>query len=155
MNIGNILFAAHSGLRWLVVLAAVLAIVYFVFGLLTKRSYDRPAGLLMTVFVRSMELQWALGLVLIVVQGLGNATSAQWTHLGIMTVAVIIVHAYMAFRRRPDSVKYAGGLGVIAATLIAVVIGVSALGGNRWSFTPTGMGPADDAPAAEVTESAS
>lgn len=153
----NMLFYAHSGIRWIVILAAIVAIGYFVFGLLTKRAYDRPAGLLLTVFVRSMEIQWLLGLIVLVVQGLDNATPAKWTHLGIMTVALVIAHAYMAFRKRPDNVRYVGGLGVIAVTLVAVVIGVSSLGGNRWSFTPTGMGSsaAEDVPAVEVTESAS
>ncbi|MBE2183099.1 MAG: hypothetical protein IAE89_06720 [Anaerolineae bacterium] len=136
MQFWQILDYAHSGFRWIVMLAAVVALVYMIYGLVTRRAYDRRAGLVMTIFVRCIEIQWLLGLILIVLKAiaLGGFLPAWWGHLILMTVAVVVAHMYMGFKRRPDNIRYVIGLVAIIAVLVLIILGVMALGGSRWGM---------------------
>jgi len=132
----NILFFAHSGIRWLVVLATAVMLIYALIGFLTSRPYDRTAGIVVTIFTRLIEVQWLLGIIVLIAYLLtfGSIGGPQILHFVIMTIAVVAAHAYMGFRRRDDRMKYAGALLAGILTLVIVVIGVSVLGGNRWGM---------------------
>lgn len=134
MEFWQIVFYLHSGVRWIVMLAAVVALIYMIFGLVTRRAYDRNASLLMVIFVRSIEIQWLVGLVLLILYAiaLGSFLPAWWGHLILMTIAVVVAHMFMGFKRRPDSARYVVGIVAIVATLVLVILGVMALGGSRW-----------------------
>jgi hypothetical protein len=131
MSIQTILFQAHSGVRWLVVLATVVAIIAILIGLFQNRPYDGFAKRFMTIFVRSVEIQWLLGLiVLLVMGGVPTGLEYRWGHVALMTVAVVVAHLDMPFRRRPDNVRYMVSLAVIIVTLVIVFAGVAALPGR-------------------------
>jgi uncharacterized membrane protein len=121
----NILYQAHSGLRWLVVLGAVVAFVVLLVGMLQQRPYTKATHRAMVVFSSLVGLQWALGLILIFT--LGTYTGYQWEHAATMTVALIAAHVYTRFKTRPDMVRYQVGLATIVGTALIVFIGVARL----------------------------
>lgn len=125
MDLGTILREAHSGVRWLVVLATLVALVVVLIGWLQSRDYEAFARRFMTVFSSLVGLQWALGLILIIV--LGQFTSYQIEHAVTMTLAVVAAHLYLPFKRRPDSTRYVASLAVILVTLAIVYVGVARL----------------------------
>ncbi len=129
MSIQTILFQAHSGVRWLVVLATVVAIIAILIGLFQNRPYDGFAKRFMTIFVRAVEIQWLLGLIVLIAFGVEGA-GYRWGHAALMTVAVVVAHLDMPFRRRPDNVRYLVSLAVIIVTLVIVFAGVAALPGR-------------------------
>ena len=52
-----IVFYMHSGIRYLVLLVALAALAYLLFGLATKRDFDKLAGALTGAYVGLMDLQ--------------------------------------------------------------------------------------------------
>ena len=67
----EILFKAHSGLRWLVLLVAIISIVAFLLTWL-RQSRDSPADRkLMAAFTGILDLQTLLGIILLLWSGLG------------------------------------------------------------------------------------
>ena len=133
-----VLLAAHSGVRWLLVVAAAVALVMMIYGLAAGRAYSRSSSLPLTIFVRLTELQWVLGLVAILAYAAQTSGAVQhyhWAHLVLMTIAVVTAHLYMGFRRRDDRARHLGGLLAIVVTVIVVIVGVAVLPGNRWDFS--------------------
>lgn len=61
----NILFHAHSGIRYLVVLFGVATIVYAIYGAVTAKPYDRRMRVVAGLFAGSMHVNILLGLGLI------------------------------------------------------------------------------------------
>lgn len=60
------LLHAHSGLRWLVLISLILAIILAFYGWITKKEWksaDSKAGLFLMIF---MDLQFLVGLILYV-----------------------------------------------------------------------------------------
>lgn len=60
----NILFLAHSGLRWLVCLVAVMALIKFLIGWLRGGQFKGMDRGLMSGFSGLMDLQVTLGIIL-------------------------------------------------------------------------------------------
>jgi hypothetical protein len=125
MDFPAILQEVHSGVRWLVVLATVVAIIAILIGLLQRRDYQTFARRWMSIFSSLVGLQWLIGVVLIIVKG--QYLSFQWEHAAIMTVALVVAHLYLAFRRRDDQTRYVASLVVIIVTAIIVFVGVARL----------------------------
>lgn len=130
MNFTDILFYAHSGLRWLVVVAALLALLVNLYTLLSRRIADD--GLVrdtMRLWTISLDVQWLLGLILILVMGV--FTRPQLEHAFANTLAVVVAHAYMAFRKRPNQTRLIANAATIGIALLIIVIAVATVGG--WS----------------------
>ena len=125
-----VLIQAHSGLRWLLIAAALLAL------LVTLRSLRDGAGALnrvvMLVFRIVFMLQWLLGLVLLLVQ---SATSGwpphRLEHALTMTVAVGITHVFGGRRAARPLVS----LLVILVSMGLVVFSISRLP-QGWRLAP-------------------
>lgn len=112
------LISAHSGLRYLVLLALVVALVTFLAGWLRKKPFVRPAPLLLSVVVGLVDLQALLGLVLY----FGGRTAPGIVgHLALMVSAAVALHLVAAVnRRRPQPTRY--GLPLVGVVLAAVLI---------------------------------
>lgn len=121
------LFHAHSGVRWLVVGITVVAFVWLLIGLFKGRAYDKTTHRIMTAFSSLIGAQWLLGIILFLVMDGSMSLSHRWEHAGTMTLALLVAHLHMPFKRRPDSLRYKVGLGVIIAVLVIVYIGVARL----------------------------
>jgi cobalamin synthase len=125
--LSNILFHAHSGLRYLVLLAALLAFGYTLVSALRKRPWDRPGRILLASFVGLLDLQVLLGLVLVFLRPFYPAL---WGHIVMMILAAVVAHiASAVIRRRPPERQnpLTAALGV-AGALILIVGGITAIG---------------------------
>lgn len=65
----DILRFLHSGVRWLVLLVALVNLVYFALGWLQGRHYDWTARRLMSAFGGVISLQWLIGVIFLIVLG--------------------------------------------------------------------------------------
>lgn len=123
----NILFYAHSGLRYLVLLAGLLAFGYTLVSALRDRAWDRPARILIASFVGLLDLQVLLGLVLVFLRAF---YAALWGHLVMMILAAAVAHITSAVNRRRSPERQSqmtAALGV-AGALILIVGGIMAIG---------------------------
>jgi predicted acyltransferase len=121
------LYHAHSGLRYLVLLAGVIAAIYFTVGYFARRPDERLGRVLMGVFVGVLDLQILLGILLV----LGGIYYPMLIgHLSLMVLAAVAAHAAAVLAKRPGDARRAHGLrlmGILVA-LALIVAGVSAIG---------------------------
>ena len=122
----NILFSAHSGLRYLVLLAALAAILALAYSVATGRSI-RTARILANSFAGLLDLQIVLGIGL--VMG-GIYTDAVTGHLMLMLLAAIVTHAAFVVGQQMsnDRREVAIRLGGIVLALVVIAAGIMAIG---------------------------
>jgi hypothetical protein len=144
----NGLYYAHTGLRWLVVLSAVIALGFMLFSLFTNREQDRATRMVMVTFSSLIGLQWVIGMIYYIVLG-GALSEAGFedaynlrnsaVHAAVMTIVLLVAHLYLPFRRRAGTRNYyIVSTVVVASTLVLIFVGVSMLLGDfaaRWSFS--------------------
>ena len=121
----DILFQAHSGLRYLVLVPAAIAFLLFLFGAIGRRPWTPGARGLLTGFLGVLDLQALLGLALIV----GGRRPPGWEeHLAFTVGAVVVAHlAKVVHRRRADTTFVLPFAGVSVA-IVLIVLGIRALG---------------------------
>jgi len=96
-----ILFYAHSGLRYLVLLTGLLVIAYAVYGLASRRPYDRTMRILAAIFTGAIDLTALLGLSYLFV---GTFYPQLGGHIATMVLAVVVAHVVSAvMKRRPPA----------------------------------------------------
>jgi vacuolar-type H+-ATPase subunit I/STV1 len=121
------LFHAHSGLRYLVLLFGVLALLYAVVGVVRKSRYDRPMFILGMGFASLLHLQIVLGLGVLLVRPFYPALLG---HILMMLMAAAAVQIPLSvMKRRPVEERtflpIVVGIGV---GLLFVVGGILAIG---------------------------
>jgi heme A synthase len=132
----QMLFQAHSGLRYLVLLAGVAAALVMAVGLFSRRAaYDRPARTAMAVFAGVLDLQIVLGIVLV---ALGVFYPSLMGHLTMMLLAAVAVHAASVLARKQGDPRRAYSLGLIGAALalLLIVLGIHAIGRGVFQSRP-------------------
>jgi hypothetical protein len=117
----------HSGIRYLVLAAALAAIVAAVVG--WKRAPGTPAGAERTVmlaFVGLLDLQVVTGLILLF---LWPYYPALIGHIMMMVLAAIVAHAGSVMARRREPARNGAPLRVAAvvAALVLVIGGIMAI----------------------------
>jgi hypothetical protein len=120
----NMLFHAHSGLRWLVMLMTVVAFVYLLVGAIQSKPFDKLTHRVVVIWSSLFGLQWLLGLVLFIVMG---STTERLEHMVTMTIALAVAHAYVPLKKRPDATRYYGILASILVVLVLIYMGVQRL----------------------------
>jgi hypothetical protein len=130
----DILREAHSGWRYLVILAAVVVIVKMLIGWLSAgkwSSLDRQLGM---IFVSVLDIQFLLGIVLWIMLGgwsLPGSYVPAWEHPVTMILAIAAAHGFWsaARKREPDSTKFRiATLGFIVSGLL-IAVGVARVTG--------------------------
>ena len=101
----NILIMAHSGLRWLVLLVAVVAIVKFLMGWLRRSPYIGMDRGLMAGFTGLMDLQVALGIIFLLWNGFTGTGFPRFRleHGLVMIVAAVVAHLSARWKNADDS----------------------------------------------------
>lgn len=122
----NILFHAHSGLRYLVLLVAVVALVVFLYGLVTRKDIGAARGL-MAAYVGILDLQVLLGLILLLLFPFYGALIG---HIVMMVLAVAAAHVLSVMARKATDARRAmmlrlAGVGV---SLVLIIGGIMAIG---------------------------
>ena len=135
MTLTSILFQAHSGWRYLVILVLVVALLKLLIGLVGGQRWSRLDHNLGVATPIVITIQWLLGIVL------WALTPAAWflnrgsvnfaEHAGTMTLAVAAAHIgwSRAKRATSDSAKFrAAFIGFLVAGLL-VALGVARITG--------------------------
>jgi heme A synthase len=122
------LLLAHSGVRYLVFLTGLLVVGYALFGLATKRPFDKTMRSLGSVFTGVMDLQVLLGVTLLVT-GFGFYPALSG-HIATMVLAAAVSHVVPAvMRRRPAERRSYGPYAVGASVALALVaLGILSIG---------------------------
>jgi hypothetical protein len=120
-------------MRWLVALAAVIAIVKFGLGWARRAEFKGLDRGLLTAFTGLLDLNFLLGAILLFGLG-GGSSSHRIEHAGTMILALVVAHTSAIWLRSEDSVKrFRNGLMTVAAALALVVVGVIRLR-SGWVF---------------------
>jgi hypothetical protein len=123
----SMLFHAHSGLRFLVLLAAVVALLVTALGTFGRQPYGRPARIAMAVFTGLLDLQVVLGVLMLI---MGCFYGALMGHMMMMLLAAVAAHGCSLYARRQSEGRKAHGValaGVLLALLL-VVGGIASIG---------------------------
>ena len=124
------LFAAHSGLRFLVLLASLFVVLYALVGHFGKREYSAAMARLATVFAGLLHLQVLIGFVMLFTRPFYNAIIG---HLFLMLMAAAVAQLTSSVvKRRPQEEKAYGphlvgavvALALVAAGILAIGRGV-------------------------------
>ncbi len=121
------IFMAHSGLRYLVLLAGVVAVAYFAYAIASNRGNPRTSRVLGSIFTGVLDTQILLGLILI---ALGLYYPALLGHLFMMLFAAAASHVAMAMAKSSPDAGRANRLrlaGVVVALLL-IAGGVMSIG---------------------------
>lgn len=123
---------AHSGLRWLVMLVAGIAIARFLFGWLTRARFQGMDRGLMSAFIGLMDLQVALGIILLLWSGLSGAGFPRYRieHGLIMILAAFVAHFSARWRDAEDPLRFRNFLVLTAASIVLVLFGIAMLPGG-------------------------
>ncbi|HET7275138.1 MAG TPA: hypothetical protein VFI91_08140 [Longimicrobiaceae bacterium] len=124
----EILFQAHSGIRYLVLLAGVIALVYFIYGWATSRVRDKTSRVIGSIFVGILDLQVLLGIGVVLTRPFYPALGG---HILMMALAAASAHLLVgkAMRGSPtDRRAFALGIGGILLTLVLIVGGILSIG---------------------------
>ena len=121
------LFHAHSGLRYLVLLTGVIVILYALWGVFSKRPYDHTMRVLSLLFILSIDLTALLGVSYLFV---GTFYPQLGGHIVTMILAVIVAHVVSAvMKRRPVGERtYMPHVVGTAIVLGLVATGIAAIG---------------------------
>lgn len=121
------LLQAHSGLRYLVLLMAVVVIAYAVYGLATKRDYDKQMRIFSAIFVGVTDLT--------VLTGFANLFTGTFYpqlggHIVMMVLAAVLAHVVHGVmkRRPPEAQTFTPHIVGTLIVLACVVGGIMAIG---------------------------
>lgn len=123
----EMLFYAHSGLRYLVLLAGVVALIYYAYAIGTKKGNERTSRVLGSIFIGTLDLQVLLGLLMVV---LGLFYPALIGHLFMMIGAAVVGHVAMVMARSADTPERAVAIRLMGVVFALVLIagGILAIG---------------------------
>lgn len=121
------LFYAHSGFRYLVLLLGAIVLGYALFGMATGRKHDTPMRALGAAFAGTMDLTILLGVALLFT---GRFYPAVGIHMVFMVLAAAVAHIVPAVmkRRAPEDRTFAPYVVGTAVALALVVTGITMLG---------------------------
>lgn len=123
-------FATHSGIRFLVLLAGFVVILYGLWGMLGKRAYEPVMARLAAAFTGLLHLQILIGLATLLTRPFGSQLIG---HILMMVLAAVVAQGTTSVvKRRPDDQKtYAPhvvgallALGLVAGGIMAIGRGV-------------------------------
>lgn len=132
MNLITILLYTHSGLRWLIVITAIVALFVFGYGWLGKKSFPKLARILPAAYSGLLDTQTLLGFIYFFwtgAMGVGYPRE-RIEHLTIMFIAAIIGHLPSRWKEAEESLRYRNIFFVIIGTLVLIYFGVALLDGG-------------------------
>jgi hypothetical protein len=141
MNTYQIVLHAHSGFRWLALLAAVVIVIKSVIGLIGNGKYQKLDNILAASFVGTMHLQFLLGLVLYFFlspvtkaafedfgAAMKNADLRFWAveHLFIMIIAIALAQVGRSTSKKAteDKSKFKKQLIFFGISLVLMLAGI-------------------------------
>lgn len=131
------LFYAHSGLRYLVLLAGLAALVYALAGMVMRAPWQRPMGILASIFAGSLHLQVLTGIALLFT---GRFYPQLIGHIFLMLLAAVVAQVVPSvMRRRPEEQRSYAPYAVSAFVALGLIwSGVAAIGRGLLQTTSGG-----------------
>jgi hypothetical protein len=126
----NFLLIAHSYLRWLALLVAVIAAVKFTVGWLRGGAFKGMDRGLAAGFSGLMDLQATLGIILLLLLGFssdGGFPTYRLEHAATMILAAVLGHLPARWKNAADSIRFRNALFCILGALVLIYIGVMRL----------------------------
>lgn len=130
----NALYSAHSGLRYLILLTGLLALLVFAYGLITRRPVRGAPGFT-AAFAGLIDLQIVLGFGLFFG---GIVYDALMGHIAMMILAAVAANgaAILAPRARTEQQELATRFGGVVIAMVCIVIGILAIGRSILGSVP-------------------
>jgi heme A synthase len=128
----NALFYAHSGLRYLVLLLAVVYVAVLVMGLVQKSAPGKLHRALGGAFAGTLDLQVLLGLTMV---AMGKFYPQLIGHLSMMLLAAVLVHAMQIVNRKRPQPRHQLPLIGVAGALVLILGGIMAIGRSPLAMT--------------------
>lgn len=131
----NMLFYAHSGLRFLVLLTAAIAAAVLLWGWRSGRPFAGQSRAVTAVFTGTLDLQILLGIATVLVRPWYGALIG---HLVMMLAAAGAAHALTVYGRKQADARRAhliSFVGVVLALLL-IVGGIMAIRPSPFHMTP-------------------
>jgi heme A synthase len=135
----NAIFYAHSGLRFLVLLAAVIAAAVMLWKWSSGRAFDRQSRASMAVFTGTLDLQIVLGIATVLVRPFYGALIG---HLVMMAAAALAAHGISVYGRKQADPRRAHMLSLVAVALALLLIVAGIMSIRPSPFYMTGDEPA-------------
>ncbi|NWG05144.1 MAG: hypothetical protein HXY35_00515 [Chloroflexi bacterium] len=128
----DILFMAHSGLRWLILLVAAVAIVKFVLGWLRGGEFKGMDRGLASGFSGLMDLQALLGIVFLVWNGFSGAGFPLYRieHGVAMILAAVAAHLPARWKNADSKTRFRNSLLAVTGSVLLVIAGLLVLPGG-------------------------
>ncbi len=121
------LFAAHSGLRFLVLVGGLFVILYAAVGLFGNREYSSAMARLVAVFTGLLHLQVLVGVATLFTRPFGT-TMIGHIFLMIAAAAVAQFTASVVKRRPPEARSYGPHLVGTVLAMAFMALGIMAIG---------------------------
>lgn len=121
------LFAAHSGLRFLILVGGLFVVVYAAVGLLGKREYAPAMARLAGVFAGLIHLQVVLGVALLFTRPFQVMLMGHISTMLAAGAVAQVTHAVVK-RRRPEAKSYGPHLVGALLALLLMAAGILAIG---------------------------
>ncbi len=118
-------FYTHSGVRYLVLLAAIAAVVYLLVGMFRGGPFDKLAKILTGAYVGMLDVQVLTGIVLYLMI---PSYPQLMGHVVMMLAAVSVGHGANIVNKRRDEPSWGVALGGVVVSLILIVGGIMAIG---------------------------
>lgn len=132
MNFSTILLYAHSGIRWLIVLAAFFALGLFGYGWLANKKNKKLAHILPAAYSGLLDAQVALGLIYMIVLFAKEMGLPRFRleHMTVLLFAAVVAHLPSRWRKKGSENFYRNTFFAILGSLVLIYIGVSILPGG-------------------------
>lgn len=121
------LFYAHSGVRYVVLLVGAVALVHAIFGVAARRPYGRSMLALASAFAGLMHLQVLLGLALLFADRFYPALTGHIVLMVLAAVAAQVVPSVMR-RRTPLERSFTPHVISVTVALALITAGIVAIG---------------------------
>ena len=131
----NMLFYAHSGLRFLVLLAAAIAIAVLLWGWSARRPFAGQSRAVTAVFNGVLDLQVTFGILLVLFRPWYGALIG---HLVMMIAAAFAAHGILVYARKqtdPRRAHLISFVGVVLALLL-ILGGIMSIRSSPFHMTP-------------------
>ena len=130
----NILVAAHSGIRWIVVLMAVIVLIKTLIGWLGSQDYTKLDRQLWLGLVNSAAIQLLLGIVMVIwllVSGLGfgGVFGLYGEHILTNIIAIAILMYAARFKKLADTLQHRNKFFAVLISAALIYFAVARVGG--------------------------
>jgi hypothetical protein len=132
----NLLFHLHSGLRYLIVVMALVAFGVFLVGQLRGSTFGRLHRAMGAAYAGLVHLQVTLGIVLV---AMGRYYPRLIGHMALMLTAAIVLQVLLSLNTRRAQPSFSRPLLGVVVSILCFVAGLAAIG--RGLFEATAFAP--------------